>query len=64
MGFLDGLFKKKEEPTAGTEKHVVASPVKGRVIPLKEVPDPAFAEGILGGGGGISHRPCSGAAKR
>ena len=50
MGFLDGLFKKKEEPTAGTEKHVVASPVKGRVIPLKEVPDPAFAEGILGVG--------------
>lgn len=50
MGFLDGLFKKKEEPAGKTEKYVVTSPVKGQVIPLKEVSDPAFAEGILGAG--------------
>lgn len=51
MGFLDGLFKKKESLTAeAAEKNLVTSPVKGRVIPLEDVSDPAFAEGILGVG--------------
>ena len=27
----------------------IASPVSGTVVPLTEVPDPTFAQGILGG---------------
>jgi len=51
MGFLDGLLKRKESSAVEpVEKHVVMSPVKGRMIPLHEVSDPAFAEGILGVG--------------
>ena len=35
------------------EKLTVYSPVKGVVIPLKEVEDPVFSEGIMGNGVGI-----------
>ena len=43
MGFLD-LFKKKKEGVS------IAAPVEGKIIPLKDVPDPVFAEGIMGEG--------------
>lgn len=36
------------EETVG--KKIIASPAKGEVVPLKEVPDPTFAEGMLGQG--------------
>ena len=39
------LFRKKEE--AGV---VIASPVKGNVLSLKQVHDPTFSEGMLGKG--------------
>lgn len=38
---------KKDLPENGT---VILSPLNGKVIPLKEVKDPAFAEGVLGQG--------------
>lgn len=55
MGILSNLFKKKghdgdmhrDEPT------VIWSPLKGQVIALEEVSDPAFAQGILGAGAAI-----------
>lgn len=31
----------------------IASPVSGTVVPLTEVPDPTFAQGILGPGAGV-----------
>lgn len=42
MGLFDNLFGKK-----GNE---IASPVSGKAVALSEVPDPTFAEGILGQG--------------
>lgn len=41
--------KKKKEK----ELHSLKAPVTGRVIPISEVPDPVFAEGLLGEGIGI-----------
>lgn len=35
------------------EKDVLYAPVAGRVVPMSAVPDPAFAEGLLGEGCGI-----------
>lgn len=37
------LFKKKNET-------IITSPVKGKLVPLAEVPDPTFSEEILGKG--------------
>lgn len=57
---LKGLFGKKEE------KEIIGSPVKGKVIPLSEVPDEAFAQGILGKGVAVEpeegklYAPCAG----
>lgn len=55
MSFLNSLFKKQisgvEEQRK--EKNVILSPLKGKVIPLEEVSDPAFAQGILGVGAAI-----------
>lgn len=42
IGFFDSLFGKKGS--------VIGAPVAGRCVPLSEVPDPTFAEGILGQG--------------
>lgn len=41
---LERFFKKKNDGIS------IASPVKGTVVPLSEVPDPTFAQGILGQG--------------
>lgn len=43
MGLFDSLFGKKGGST-------VDAPMAGRCVPLTEVPDPTFAEGILGQG--------------
>lgn len=42
-GLFDSLFGKKGGNTVG-------APMAGRCVPLTEVPDPTFAEGILGQG--------------
>ncbi len=42
-----GFFKKKEE------LHGLKAPVSGKAVPIAEVPDPVFAEGLLGDGIGI-----------
>ena len=59
MGVFDKVFgKKKEEARFGMRSVTCAprtmyAPVKGRVIPLSEVEDPAFAGGMLGQGVGV-----------
>lgn len=48
MGFFGNLINgKKNNPPA---EKVVYSPLSGRVIPLKEVDDPVFSEGMMGPG--------------
>ena len=42
MGFFDKLFGKKLEE--------VCAPVAGKAVAITEVPDPTFAEGMLGNG--------------
>lgn len=52
MNFFErirGTKKRKEAQESG----IIYSPLKGTVIPLKEIPDSVFAEGILGFGCGI-----------
>ena len=48
MGFFGSLFGKKGK-SAAAEK-VIFCPVKGTVVPLTEVEDPVFAEGMMGPG--------------
>ena len=51
MGFLDNLIHSKKK-TIPQEK-IVCSPLNGTVIPLSEIKDPVFAEGMMGPGVGI-----------
>ena len=51
MGFLENLFGKKEKEK--TAAKVIYSPLKGNVVPLSEVGDPVFSEGMMGPGVGI-----------
>lgn len=55
MGFFDKLFHKEEEPKvpAAPVAPQLFAPATGEVIPLTEVQDPAFSQGILGQGVGI-----------
>ena len=46
MGFFSNLFGKKEQVNPN---HIFA-PMAGKVVPVTEVPDPTFAEGLLGDG--------------
>lgn len=46
MGFFDKLFSKGEK----LNKNGIYAPVSGKVVPITEVPDPTFAEGMLGNG--------------
>lgn len=62
MGFLKYIFRTKKS-AAGTERvtkepGTFYSPMKGTVIPLSEVEDPMFSQGIMGKGVGI--RPTQG----
>lgn len=52
MGFFDKLFKKEEAPASPAAPQLFA-PAAGEAIPLSEVKDPAFSQGILGQGVGI-----------
>ncbi len=51
MGFWGNLFGGREQPAP--PERIVCSPLKGVVIPLAEVEDPVFSEGIIGPGVGI-----------
>ncbi len=52
MGFLSGVFKKKELE--------IGSPATGTCVSIKEVPDPTFSEEILGKG--VAVKPSEGKA--
>ena len=45
MGFFSKLFGKTEPRTEG-----LYAPLNGQAVPVTEVPDPTFAEGMLGNG--------------
>ena len=47
MGLFDKLFGKKEETF--DPNHIFA-PMAGQTVPVAEVPDPTFAQGVLGEG--------------
>lgn len=47
MGFMKNIFGKKEE---GIQ---ICAPVSGKLVPLSEVSDPTFADGILGKGAAV-----------
>lgn len=56
MGFLDKLFSPKQQD------FVLGSPANGKAVPISEVSDPTFGEGILGQGVAIqptSNRVCA-----
>ena len=46
MGFFSNLFSKKETVNPN---HIYA-PLAGKAVPITEVPDPTFSEGMLGNG--------------
>lgn len=50
MGFLKKLFGKKTDD--------LYAPISGKAVPISEVPDPTFAEGMLGNG--IAIEPADG----
>ncbi|SDB16035.1 phosphoenolpyruvate-dependent sugar phosphotransferase system, EIIA 1 [Fusobacterium necrophorum] len=49
MGLFHNLFGKKEEKKVVT----IYAPINGKVIDLAEIPDPAFAEKMVGDGCGM-----------
>ena len=54
MGVFDRLFKKEESGIeVQTEPGVLYLPVEGEVIPIADIGDGVFSEGILGPGCGI-----------
>lgn len=61
-----GLFSKLRELLDEGGDGAVVAPVSGRLVPLADVPDPMFVEGVLGDGFGIwpdddcVHAPVSG----
>ncbi len=53
-GQVEAVIKEEQETEDGNNGELIlASPLKGRVIPLSEVPDETFASGVLGDGVGI-----------
>lgn len=54
MGLFDKLFGKTEEVNPN---HIYA-PMEGQVVPVSEVPDPTFSEGMMGNG--VAIKPTSG----
>lgn len=46
MGFFDKLFGKKEK----IKPNHIYAPIEGEAVAITEVPDPTFAEGMLGNG--------------
>ena len=62
MGFFSKLFGKAEETI---DPNQIYAPIAGKTVPVTEVPDPTFAEGMLGDGiaiiptDGKVHAPCN-----
>ena len=53
-GQVEAVIKEEQETEDGNNgEFILVSPLKGRVIPLSEVPDETFASGVLGDGVGI-----------
>ncbi len=50
LGSLKKLFGKEGNAEASKERGWILAPAAGRVIPMSEVPDPAFSQEILGKG--------------
>lgn len=48
-----GLFDKFKASKVETEPGVVYAPMNGKVIPLEDIPDPVFSQGIVGLGCGM-----------
>lgn len=59
MGLLAKLFgqaertEQKEMPVEAYQKMTIYSPLKGEEIPLEEVSDPVFSQGVMGKGAAI-----------
>lgn len=49
MGFFKKLFGKKA-PAFAFDGNKLYAPMTGKAVPITEVPDPTFAEGLLGDG--------------
>ena len=49
MGFFSKLFGRSEKAPAFDGNKIYA-PLNGKAVPVTEVPDPTFAEGLLGNG--------------
>lgn len=47
MGFFSKLFGKNDEKYDGSALY---APIAGKAVPITEVPDPTFSEGMLGNG--------------
>ena len=47
------MFGKLKNLFGGSSAIEIASPVAGKAVPLSEVPDPTFAQGILGQGAAV-----------
>lgn len=66
MGLFSKLFAKEEAPKVETVKGGIYAPITGNYIPLEEIPDEVFSQGILGPGCGIEPEealvtaPCNG----
>ena len=65
MGIFDAL-KKSFGSGGGKEGTVLKAPLEGRIIPIEEVPDPVFADKVVGDGlaidptGNVMMAPCDG----
>ncbi|QKS71015.1 PTS glucose transporter subunit IIA [Paenalkalicoccus suaedae] len=55
---LFGLDKKEVEMPEADGKDIIMSPADGEVVPLSEVPDPTFAEKMMGDG--VAIKPANG----
>lgn len=53
MGFFDFLKKKPEGIEVQEEAGIVLQPIDGEIIPLADIGDGVFSEGILGNGCGL-----------
>lgn len=66
MALFKKLFAKEEAPKVETVKGGLYAPITGNYIPLEEIPDEVFSQGILGPGCGIEPEealvvaPCNG----
>lgn len=53
MGLFRKAFQKASHVEQQSEPGIIYAPLTGKVIPLGEIPDPVFSQGVLGDGCGI-----------